>query len=245
MNRISPEHKRWFVVALYAVAMAWVEAAVVYDLRTLVGRIEPYQPNPLPIATGLGEAELVREIATLVMLGTVGWLAGATWRSRAGYSLIAFGIWDIFYYVFLRIIAGWPRSLSDWDVLFLIPLPWWGPVWAPTTIAAMMIVFGTVVSQFGEADHAVWPGGFACGSGLMGVAISLYVFMADAIHAVDKSETALRNLLPASFHWPMFSIALLLLAVPIVAVCREVRKRRRASYSANEAPGQIISRREA
>ena len=245
MNRISPEHKRWFVVALYAVAMPWVEAAAVYYLRTLLGRIEPYQPNPLPIATGLGEAELIREIATLVMLLTVGWLAGATWRSRAGYSLIAFGIWDIFYYVFLRVITGWPRSLSNWDILFLIPLPWWGPVWAPTAIAALMIVFGTLVSQSDEANRPVWPGRFACGFGLSGVALSLYVFMADAIHAVDKSETALRNLLPVSFNWPVFSAALLLLAVPIVDVCRGVWRRRRAGSSTNEAPGRIIRRREA
>src|SRR5690348_8758386 len=79
MNPDNRTRNRWLVVALYAVAMAWVEAAVVYYLRTLVDRIDPYQPNPLPIATGLGEAELVREFATLAMLVAVGWLAGATW----------------------------------------------------------------------------------------------------------------------------------------------------------------------
>ena len=60
--------KRWFVVATYGAAMAWVESAVVFYLRTMVDRIEPYQPNPLPFATGFGLAELVREAATLVML---------------------------------------------------------------------------------------------------------------------------------------------------------------------------------
>src|SRR5205823_3198576 len=87
------------------------------------------------------------------------------------------------------------------------------------------------VSQSDEANRPVWPGRFACGFGLTGVALSLYVFMADAIHAVDKSETALRNLLPVSFNWPMFSAALLLLAVPIVDVCRGVWRRRRASQN--------------
>ena len=148
MSRNSSDRSRCFVVAVYAIAMAWVEAAVVYYLRTLVDRIDPYQANPLPISTGLGEAELVREIATLVMLLTVGWLAGASWRSRLGYSLIAFGIWDIFYYVFLRVMTGWPNSLLNWDILFLIPLPWWGPVWAPASIALLMILWGTLVTQF-------------------------------------------------------------------------------------------------
>src|SRR5690242_9759131 len=145
MNPDNRTRNRWLVVALYAIAMAWVEAAVVYYLRTLVDRIDPYQPNPLPIATGLGEAELVREFATLAMLVAVGWLAGATWRSRAAYAFVAFGIWDIFYYVFLRVMTGRPESVFDWDILFLIPLPWWGPVWAPVSIAFMMVLFGTVI----------------------------------------------------------------------------------------------------
>src|SRR4029453_14583678 len=102
---------QWLVVTLFALAMAWVEAAVVYYLRTLVDRIQPYQPNPLPIAGGLGMAELVREASTLVMLLTVGILAGKTWRSRLGYAALAFGIWDIFYYVFLKAMTGWPESL--------------------------------------------------------------------------------------------------------------------------------------
>ena len=75
MDRNNCELRRWAVVALYAVAMAWVEAAAVYYLRTLTDRIEPHQRNPLPIATGLGEVELVRELATLLMLFAVGWLA--------------------------------------------------------------------------------------------------------------------------------------------------------------------------
>src|SRR5689334_16526621 len=86
----------WVLVAVFAVAMAWVEAACVYDLRVLVDRLEPYQANPLPISGALGRIELAREIATLVMLGAVGWLAGGTVRARLAYTAIAFGIWDIF-----------------------------------------------------------------------------------------------------------------------------------------------------
>src|SRR5581483_109970 len=124
MNSITltREHKRWLIVALYAAAMAWVEAAVVYYLRTMIDRIEPYQPNPLPVIGGLGPVEMAREFSTLLMLFTVGVLAGKTWRERLGYSAIAFGVWDIFYYVFLKLMCGWPHSVFDWDILFLLPL---------------------------------------------------------------------------------------------------------------------------
>src|SRR5664279_3778879 len=105
--------RRWAVVVVFAMAMAWVESAVVLYLRTMIDRIDPYQPNPLPVIGGLGPVELARELATLIMLVTVGTLAGQTWRSRLGYAAIAFGVWDIFYYVFLNWMCGWPHSLLD------------------------------------------------------------------------------------------------------------------------------------
>ena len=61
-------------------------------------------------AASSGEVELVREGATLLMLAMTGMLAGRTWRARLGYAAIAFGFWDILYYVFLRIMSGWPAS---------------------------------------------------------------------------------------------------------------------------------------
>src|SRR3954468_21242350 len=121
MHAASPRTS-WILVAIFAVAMAWVEAACVYDLRMLVDRLEPYQANPLPISGALGGIELVREIATLVMLAAVGALAGRTARARLAYTAIAFGVWDIFYYVWLKVMCDWPKSLFDWDVLFLLPL---------------------------------------------------------------------------------------------------------------------------
>ena len=204
------------MVVIFATAMAWVESAVVFYLRTMIDRIEPYQVNPLPRFGDLGPAEIVREAATLVMLFTVGWLAGRTWRTRLGYALVAFGVWDVFYYVFLKVLTGWPHSLLDWDILFLLPLPWWGPVLAPVLIAVLMMVWGTLVSQFEEPERPLKSGWKIWSANLLGVALALYVFMADALCVAGQGSTALRHLLPSAFHWPLFIVALLLMAVPVI-----------------------------
>jgi hypothetical protein len=205
------------VVVVFAVAMAWVEAAVVYYLRTMVNRIEPYQQEPFPIIDGLG-AELVREAATLVMLLCVGLLAGRSWRSRLGFAAVAFGVWDIFYYVFLKVLCGWPHSLLDWDILFLLPLPWWGPVLAPVLIALLMIWWGTLASRGGPAlvgERLPWKTWLLNASG---VGLALYVFMADALRVASQGPEAVRNVLPQWFNWPLFAMGLVLMAVPIARV---------------------------
>jgi hypothetical protein len=212
--------KRWFMVVLFAAAMAWVESAVVVYLRTLVDRLEPYQANPLPLVSRLGEAEIVRELATLIMLFAAGWLAGHTKRTRLGYSLIAFGVWDIFYYVFLKIIVGWPRSIFDWDILFLLPLPWWGPVIAPMLIAALMVVYGTLATQF----ENLRPSRHAWILNWSGCLVALLVFMADALRAADGGVEALRQVWPVWFNWPMFIFALILMAAPVIEMSSQLLK---------------------
>lgn len=218
------EKKRWFIVFLFAVAMAWVEAALVVDLRTLVDRLEPYQTNPLPFLPKLGEVELIRELATLIMLFTVGWLAGQTRLKKWGYTLLAFGVWDIFYYVFLKIITGWPRSWWDWDILFLLPLPWWGPVLAPILIATLMIIFGTLATQFEgfRFSRRAWL------LSLSGCLLALIVFMVDAIRVAAGGIEAVRQVLPreTGFNWPVFILALLLIAVPVIEMCKHLLKTR-------------------
>ncbi len=210
------EGKRWLVVVAYSVAMAWVEAAVVFYLRTMLGRIEPHQANPLPMVGSLGVVELMRELATLMMLFTVGVLAGRTWRSRFGYMCVAFGFWDIFYYVFLKLMCGWPHSPLDWDILFLIPVPWWGPVLAPVIIAVLMIIWGTLASQF---DQEIPFNCFEWKSilpGFAGTVLALYAFMADAILVAAQGSDAVRHVLPEEFAWGWFSVAAILMSIPVV-----------------------------
>jgi hypothetical protein len=213
---------RWWTVTIFAMAMAWVEAAVVFYLRTMVNRIEPYQTNPLPLMGGLGEAELVREAATLIMLLAVGILAGQTWRERLGYSAIAFGIWDIFYYVFLRVLCGFPHSLLDWDILFLIPLPWWGPVLAPVCIAALMILWGSLIVGWDSQRFSLAREWKPWSLNLVGMVLALYLFMADAAHVAGQGSDVVRRVLPASFNWPLFVCALALMAAPVMQLLWEV-----------------------
>jgi hypothetical protein len=222
MNPDLSYQRRWCVVATYALAMGWVEAAVVYYLRTMVNRIEPYQPNPLPLMGGFGRAELVREAATLVMVLAVGILAGKSWRTRFGFSALAFGIWDISYYVFLKVLCGWPRSLFDWDILFLLPLPWWGPVLAPVLISLLMIAWGTVAGRE-EANKSgtrtqllVWS------LNLCGILLCLWIFMQDTLAAARGGSDAVRQVLPHRFNWFSFCVALFLMSVPVIAAFRGV-----------------------
>jgi len=207
----------WLVIA-YATAMAWVEAAVVFYLRTLVHHIDPYQPRPLPEVSGLAFAEIVREAATMIMLATVAWLAGRNLRSRIGFFAVAFGIWDILYYLFLKVLTGWPRSLLDWDILFLIPLPWWGPVIAPMLVAGLMILAGSLLIV---NDSPLRPGIASSCFCSLGVLLMLIAFMYDTLALFISSASAdtIRNWLPHTFSWWLFGCGYVLAALPVLDLC--------------------------
>jgi hypothetical protein len=228
MNNLTPkpDWKRWVTVVVFAIAMAWMESATVFYLRSMIGRIVPYQANPLPMIGRFGPVELVRELATLIMLFAVGVLAGKTWRARLGYSAVAFGFWDIFYYVFLRMICGWPRSLFDWDILFLIPLPWWGPVLAPMLIALLMILWGTFANQFEEPPGSALSKITVWAIASAGMILALDIFMADSMRMSSGGVDAIRNVLPTQFNWPLFCIALALMAAPVIRLLLPDRRLR-------------------
>src|SRR5215510_13846928 len=202
------ERARWAIVVAFASAMAWVEAASVFYIRALVGRIEPYQVGPLPMSGALAYVEFCREAATLLMIMALGVLAGRTWLRRVAYAALAFGVWDILYYVFLRLVSGWPRTLLDWDILFLLPLPWWGPVLAPVSIAVVMILWGTLATQ--SADGVI--GRYrAWALAWVGIVLALALFMNDAWGALPNGRDAVLRVLPTTFNWPLFCLALLLM----------------------------------
>lgn len=194
---------RILAVAAFAVAMAYVESAAVVYLREAYGITDivhdlPREPDRLTAI------EIGREAMTIVMLLAVGMIAGRRMQDRIGYFVLAFGAWDIAYYGWLALFLGWPRSPLDWDVLFLIPLPWWGPVIAPASIAAMMCIGGAAAVLQAERGIAWRMTRANVGLAAAGIAVVLYTFMADAIAAIPDGSAAVSKVRPGSFAWPLF-----------------------------------------
>ena len=141
---MKPFTKTIIAICTFSVAMAALESAVVVYLRAL------YYPEEFTVAFRLIDekivlVELAREIATLVMLGAVGFLSGRNFKERLAYFFLSFAVWDIFYYAWLKVFIDWPVSIFDWDILFLIPFTWLGPVWAPLICSLTMILLSLVL----------------------------------------------------------------------------------------------------
>ncbi|MCD6356470.1 MAG: hypothetical protein J7L66_04205 [Anaerolineaceae bacterium] len=196
-------------VNLFAIAMAYVESAVVvytrriYGISDLLLDIPPFDPSIAPI-------ELGRELATLAMLLAVGWAVGKSLQTRISFAFFAFGIWDIFYYFWLWMFIGWPNSLFSPDLLFLIPLPWWGPVIAPVLIAYLMITGGTLVVINEDKGHKIRFSIFDLATLIAGVLILLYSFMEDALAILPADVETLAQLRPTSFNWSIYILGLVI-----------------------------------
>src|SRR5690349_1048470 len=126
-------------LTLFSIAMGFLESAVVIYLRAL------YYPHgfefPLVLMPNtMAGVELLREAATIVMLVSIGIIAGRNTAQRFSFFIYSFAVWDIFYYIFLKVFVDWPPSFFTWDILFIIPVPWVGPVLAPCIISLTMIV---------------------------------------------------------------------------------------------------------
>jgi hypothetical protein len=141
---VSFPKMRIMLLTLYAVGMAYVESMVVVYLRRLLPPETEISGFTLAELTELLKEraiyfeEQTREAATILMLVAVAVLSARPWRERVAAFLWCFAVWDIFYYVFLRVWLGWPRSIMDMDVLFLIPGPWVAPVLLPVAVSVCM-----------------------------------------------------------------------------------------------------------
>lgn len=192
----------WIIV--FGTAFGWLEAAVVVYLRRIyypTGFALPLQPIDSPILV----VELGREAATLIMLAAVAMLAGRTRWQRFAAFIVAFGVWDLVYYLGLKLALDWPATLADWDVLFLLPWPWLGPVYAPATVALLMVFFGIQVFRReeihpGRADRLSWL------LGSVGALVLLVSWLGDL-------EAAVGGALPQPYKTVLFVMGALLLAV--------------------------------
>jgi hypothetical protein len=212
-------------VASFAVAMGFLESAVVIYLREIYykdGFAFPLRPMSLSLAT----VEILREAATVIMLVGVGYLAGKNKLQRFAYFSFAFAIWDLFYYAFLYLFLGWPQSLSTWDILFLIPMPWVGPVWAPCLLCILMIGGSLFTISQIEKDRSFsvrpseWCFLFS------GAIICIFNFMLDfliqsttsgwlMLFSSESLLSEVQHYRPQSFNHLLFFTGFLLMAHPV------------------------------
>jgi hypothetical protein len=140
--------KRFALVVMFGIAFAYIEAAVVVYLREIFhadGFTFPLREFPIGENVSLLLTEIGREAATIVLILASCWLIGRNLQERFAYFMAIFAIWDIFYYVWLKVLINWPASIMDWDILFLIPTRWASPVLAPVIVSVIMLLFAVIM----------------------------------------------------------------------------------------------------
>jgi hypothetical protein len=146
-------------LAAWATAFGVVEGAVVVYLRRIFYPGAPGDAPLFPLRVMDGPVlmtEVAREAATLVMLVAVAMLAERRALRRFAAFALCFGVWDLAYYALLRVVLGWPAGLLEWDILFLIPVPWAAPVLAPVLVSIALVVAAALVLR-DVADDAPSP----------------------------------------------------------------------------------------
>ncbi len=219
-------------VVLFAVAFAYVESAVVIYLRMLYQPIRAkYYPDkppselfPLITADQLraeGDAhwrglfiELGREFATLAMLAAVATIGARTRGQWFALFMIAFGIWDIFFYAWLKLCINWPLSLWQWDILFLLPVVWAGPVLSPVLVSLSMIAAGAVILARESRGHRYRPAPWQWGGIFTGALIIILAFCWDFRWFSAGNA-------PRGFPWRLFAVGEFVGLASFAASCRQ------------------------
>ena len=221
-------------LVVFAVAMGFLEAIVVVYVRELFypeGFEFPLKMLP-PWMVGV---EFIREICTILMLGSVAWISGKSFLQRLSIFLFTFGIWDILYYIGLKIILGWPDSLLTWDILFFIPITWTGPVLAPVLCSVVMIEMALLFDQFrisGKLVKIHWQEMALFISGSIIIIISFIWDVGKIIlsgnylsHLLTLPQnpdfmSELVSYVPSHFQWGIFIFGMLLILSGIALVIR-------------------------
>lgn len=214
------------ILTLYAVAMALLEAVVVVYMRHLYYPENPLEMFPLQFLNSYDTVlELSREAATVVMILTVAFLAERTSRTRGFAAFIfVFGVWDLFYYFWLKVLMGWPTSWLEWDVLFLIPTVWLGPWICPALISLLFIAWGyrtlgsTNNISFTPQSVTVF---------VIGAVLGLIAFLQPAVGVLmDGGMAELSQFTPDVFWWWLFIPSFLLMTFGLEMPLRTAQNNR-------------------
>jgi hypothetical protein len=226
--------KKIIGLTIFSIAMGFMETVIVIYLRKL------YYPNgfqfPLVIMDqGIIKAEFLREAATIIMLLSVGILTGKTTAQKFSFFIYCFAIWDIFYYVFLKALLDWPESLFTWDILFLIPVPWVGPVIAPCIVSLTMIALAYGIIHFQEKGYATiikikdWLY-FAVGSSLI-----IFSFVVDAFNYVSISRISLPTTsIPSHYNWGLFTLGEAIILLGMISYFKRNKNENRVKTPSNQ-----------
>ena len=226
----------WLTV--FSVAMAFMESSVVVYLR------EIFYPGgfsfPLAEMEGsLALTEIIRELSTLLMLMAVAVIAGNSFSLRFAWFIYCFAVWDIFYYVFLLLLIGWPGSLFEWDILFLLPLTWTGPVISPLLITVLMISLAMIIVYNADRDIDTGLKGREWIILTAGALVVIMAFTWDYSDYIleEYSIADLWNLprngslleyasgyIPRRFNWGLFTAGVLIISYAILALGLRLRK---------------------
>lgn len=224
--------QKFFPLFVFAIAMGFLEAIVVVYIRELYypeGFSFPLKALP-PWLIGI---EWIREITTLLMLGSVAWISGKSFLKRLGNFLFLFGIWDIFYYVALKLFLDWPETLLTWDILFLIPVTWVGPVLAPVVCSLLMILMALVFDFFEERNKISNLKTVELGLFFAGAAVVYYTFTVDFGMILLKggflkrfstlaTDTEFQQIIttwtPDKFNWGIFILGILIICTGVLLV---------------------------
>jgi hypothetical protein len=205
-------------LAIYAVAMALVEAAIVVHLRHVYYPENPLALFPLRLLSADDLAlELARELATVLMILAVALLAARGFMRWFAAFVYVFGLWDLFYYAWLKMYLGWPSQWLEWDILFLIPWPWFGPWLAPALIALLFTIWGgwTLATprelRLRPADALLF---------VAGALLALAAFLAPAWPLLTVGAAAFHGWTPDTFAWPLYAIGLVVMASALIRVVR-------------------------
>lgn len=201
-------YKKLYYLFLFSIAFAFVESSVVVYLRAIYypeGFHFPLKRHYDVMLT----VEIIREFSTLVIMVSISILLSKKFWQGFGYFLIIFGLWDIFFYVWLKVIINWPESFFTPDVLFLIPIPWIAPVLAPVIISLIMIIIGTDIVMLYNMGLDVNPKIFHWVMVLSGSIIIFYSFMSD----IDAS---FHEKIPQQYNWLFFITGALLFMIAFI-----------------------------
>lgn len=224
--------KTLLLLIAFSTAMGFMESAVVVYLRTI------YYPDgfifPLvPLDNRILLTELLREAATLIMLLTTGIMAGKNFAQRFVFFLFCFAIWDISYYIFLWALIGWPASLLDWDILFLLPVPWIGPVLAPCLFSVTMIMYTLLVIYLQEKQIKVsirridWILMTVASLIIIGSFTSDYfqiLFTENILQDSSAMQEKFRQYIPDKYNWVLFVIVEIILLADLALIFSRNRK---------------------